>query len=172
MQIKTESTFIPTHQKLYQDILNLTLTIGESYPNYQKWYQETFLEGLKKGERGIITVCDKGKLAGVVLFKKTPAEKKLCTLFVHPDFRKRGIATQLVKATVAELGEKPLISVSEKNFAQVESLFKRMGFYLSAHIKGAYSHDTTEYYYNDKKQTVIQNGLIPVLLKRMRHLKK
>ena len=54
----------------------------------------------------------------------------------------------------------------------MESLFKRMGFCLSARIKGAYSHDTTEYYFNDEKQTVIQNGLIPVLLKRMRQLRK
>ena len=172
MQIKTESTFIPTHQKLYQDILKLTLSIQDNYPNYQKWYKNTFLEGLKKGERGIITVCDKGKVLGVVLFKDTPAEKKLCTLFVHPDYRKKGIATQLVKAVVQELGEKPFVSVSEQNFPQINPLFQKMGFHLSARVKGVYFPEKMEYYFNDKKQESIQNGLIPVLIQRMRQLKK
>ena len=172
MQIKTESTFVPAHQKLYQDILNLTLSIQENYPDYQKWYKDVFLEGLKKGGRGIVTASDKGILLGVALFKNTPSEKKLCTLFVHPEFRKKGIATRLIKTVITELGEKPFVSVSDRNLPKVRSLFQKMGFHLSARIKGVYFPEKTEYYFNDPKKISIQKGLIPVLLERMKQLKK
>ena len=172
MQIKTYRAFSLKQKSLYQEILNLTMPVGETYPAYVKWYRQTFLKGLQQGERGIITASDQGRLLGVALFKDTVAEKKLCTLFVHPDFRKKGIASHLLKVVIQELGEKPLVSVSENNLPQVESLFQKMGFGLSAHIKGAYRSERTEYYFNDKKQNAIQKGLIPVLLKRMRQLKK
>ena len=77
MQIKTESVFLPEHQKLYQDILKLTASVQETYPDYPRWYENTFLEGLKKGERMILIAEEKGELLGCALLKKTSQEKKL-----------------------------------------------------------------------------------------------
>ena len=172
MQIKTETTFNPLHQRLYQTILKLTMPVQESYPNYQGWYKNTFLEGLKKQERIILVAEEKGQLLGCALLKKTPAEKKLCTLFVRPDLRGQGIGTSLLKRTTEVLGQKPLTSVSEKNMKGVSSLFDRFGFRLSAKKKGKYLPQNTEYYFNDEKAETIQKGLIPVLIQRAKKLQK
>ena len=172
MQIKTETTFSSKHQKLYQDVLQLTMPVQESYPNYQEWYRNTFLEGLKKGERTILMAEEKGKLLGCSLLKNTSLEKKLCTLFVHSDFRGRGIGTSLLTRAMEVLGQKPLATVSDKNMRGVSTLFNRFGFHLSAQKKGQYLPQNTEYYFNDEKAESIQKGLIPVLIQRTKKLQK
>ena len=172
MQIKTEASFNPLHQQLYRDIFQLTRPVQESYPNYQDWYQNTFLGGLKKGERIILMAEEKGQLLGCALLKNTSTEKKLCTLFVRPDLRGQGIGSLLLKKTIEVLGQKPLTSVSEKNRKAVSSLFTRFGFHLSAQKKGKYLPQNTEYYFNDERAEVIQKGLIPVLIQRAKKLQK
>ena len=172
MQIKTESAFVPAHQKLYQDILRMTLSIQESYPNYQSWYKNTFLEGLKKEERKILFAVEKGEVVGCALLKKTPREKKLCTLFVRPENRHQGVGQALLVQTIKELGQNPLVSVSAKNMPGVHPLFQRFGFHISAKKQGVYLPDTMEYYFNDEYADAIQNGLIPVLMQRAKKLQK
>jgi len=115
---------------------------------------------------------EEGKLAGCVLIKKTEEEKKICTLFVHPDYRKQGLGGKLMEQTLSELGEHPLITVSDRNIAQLAPLLRKKGFHLSAVKKGAYRPEDTEYYFNDKKADAIKDGLIPVLIQRMNKLRQ
>ena len=172
MQIQTFDSFLPEHRKLYQDVLHLTEPVSEIYPNYPKWFLNTFLPGLKKKERLCVVAQDETqKLIGCVLVKKTETEKKICTFFVHPDFRRRCVGKQLMIHTLTALGEFPLISVSEKKMAELQPFLLKFGFHLSAAKKGVYHSDETEYYFNDKKADAIKNGLIPVLTQRMNQLK-
>ena len=172
MQIKTEHTFSPEHEALYRDVFELTQAITQTYPNYSHWYHHTFLNGLKKGKRALIMAKEKGKLVGVALVKNTSEEKKLCTLFVRPENRRQGIGQCLLVQVLQELGQKPLVSVSEQNMASVSSLFKRFKFHLSACKKGIYLPHNTEFYFNDEKADAIRQGLIPVLMARMKQLKR
>ena len=172
VQIKTELFFKAKHQTLYQDIFDLTQSLQQTYPDYKNWYNQTFLEGLKKRERGIIVALDDKKMIGCALIKNTPEEKKLCTLFVHPDYRRRGIAAQLLKETVRVLGEKPFVTVSENNKQFVDKLFDQFRFHLSATKKSVYLPNKKEYYFNDAQADAIQNKLIPVLIQRQKQLKK
>mgnify|MGYP003299044176 CR=1 FL=1 len=64
------------HNLLYKSILELTESIGDTYPNHSKWYLDKFLTGLKTGERGYAIAESNGELAGVALFKDTKEEKK------------------------------------------------------------------------------------------------
>ena len=172
MQIKIERTFLPEHEALYQDVFELTQSLVQTYPNYSRWYHQTFLSGLKKGSRALIMAEEKGKLVGVALIKNTPEEKKLCTLFVHSENRRQGIGQKLLAQSIQELGQKPLVSVSEKNMSGVSSLFKRFKFHLSACKKGVYLPQNAEFYFNDEKADAVQQGLIPVLIARMKQLKR
>jgi len=172
MQIKTERSFLPEHKALYKDVFDLTHSIAQTYPDYSRWYHQTFLEGLKKGNRALIMAEEKGKLVGVALVKNTPQEKKLCTLFVRPENRRQGIGQRLLAQVLQELGQKPLVSVSKQNVASVSSLFERFKFHLSACKKGIYLPHNTEFYFNDEKADAIRQGLIPVLMARMKQLKR
>lgn len=172
MQIKVHRSFLKTHNLMYQQIFNLTKSLVRIYPNYENWYFSTFLSGLQKGERGIVVAEEQGVLMGVALFKDTPQEKKLCTLFVPKAYRHRGIATNILKTVVKELKQKPLISVSEGHLAQVLPLFNKMGFRVSVCKKGVYTPHSHEYYFNDDKAEAIQKRLIPVLMERIKRLPK
>ncbi|MBQ6854935.1 MAG: GNAT family N-acetyltransferase [Alphaproteobacteria bacterium] len=171
MQIKTFRSFHEEHKKLYEDILNLTYSINDTYPQHSTWFKEKFLPDLKNKKRIYIVAQDKnGKLAGCILLKNTEEEKKICTLFVHPDYRKQGVGRKLVEQTLLELGEHPLITVSDRNIAQLMPLLKKKGFHLSAVKKGVYRPEDTEYYFNDQRADIIKNGLIPVLIHRMNQM--
>jgi len=173
VQIKTFSSFNPEHAALYEQMLDLTKSINDTYPEQTKWFKEKFITGLQKKERMyIIAQDDDNTLAGCVLIKNTEEEKKICTLFVNPKFRRQGLGKQLMEQTLKELGEHPLITVSSRNLSQLSSLLEPCGFHLSATKKGVYNSEDTEYYFNDKKADLIKDGLIPVLQQRMNQLRQ
>jgi ribosomal protein S18 acetylase RimI-like enzyme len=173
MQIKTFNSFHEDHEKLYEDILYLTSSVGDTYPQYSTWFKEKFLPDLKNKKRMYIIAQDKDKkLVGCVLIKNTEEEKKISTLFVHPDYRKKGLGGKLMEQTLSELGEHPLITVSDRNIAQLTPLLRKKGFHLSAVKKGAYRPEDIEYYFNDQKADAIKDGLIPVLIQRMNKLRQ
>ncbi len=173
MQIKTFRTYHPEQTLLYEQILAFIQPLRDTYPEYDKWFKEKFIPGLQKSERMfIIALDDNNTLAGCVLIKNTKEEKKISTLLVDPKFRRKGLGEELLKQTLQELGSHPLITVSNKNLSQLQPLLKKCGFHLSAIKKGVYNSQDTEYYFNDQKADLIKNGLIPVLLKRMKQLKK
>ena len=172
MQIKIERHFLSSHQPLYRQVYSLTQAVEKSYPHYKNWYENVFLSGLKRGERGMILAFEKEQLLGCALIKNVPQEKKLCTLFVHPDFRGQGIGEKLLHIVIDELGQKPLTSVSEKNIPFIKSLFNKFHFRLSALKKDAYQSGVNEYFFNDERAEAIQNKLIPILIQRQKQLKK
>lgn len=172
MQIKTFTSFHPEHSLLYKNMLDLTSAIGEVYPNYTHWYEDTFISGLKKNERMyIVALNDQNTLTGCLLAKKTPDEKKICTLFVAPAFRRQGVGKRLLETAIKEFGELPLITVSSRDISQLRPLLDSFGFHLSAVKKGAYRQQDTEFYFNDPKADAIKNGLLPLLIQRLQHKK-
>lgn len=173
MQIKTFNSFNPEHTILYDQILSLTKPINDTYPGRTKWFVEKFIPGLQKKERMyIVAQDDDNTLAGCVLIKNTEEEKKICTFFVNPRFRGQGLGRKLMEQTLKELGEHPLITVSSRNLSQLLPLLQQYDFHLSAAKKGAYNSEDTEYYFNDQRADAIKNGLIPVLIERMRQLRQ
>lgn len=149
------------------------MSINDTYSGHTDWYKNVFLPGLKKGERIYVVAQDENEnLAGCVLIKNTNDEKKICTLFVSPLFRKQVLATKLMETSLKELGEHPLITVSSKNMAQLKPLLDKMGFHLSGKRRGVYGAKDTEFYFNDKKFDYIRDNLIPVLINRMKQLSR
>lgn len=169
-QIKTYKSFHSEHSLLYKDMLDLTLSINKTYPRYTAWYNNTFIPGLKKDERMyIVALDDQNILTGCIFAKNTPDEKKICTLFVNPLFKRQGIGKKLLETAIKELGELPLITVSSRNISQLKPLLDHFGFHLSATKKGIYGQNDTEFYFNDKKADLIQKGLLPILIQQMQH---
>lgn len=164
MQIKVFESYHIEHKQLYDNILLFTRSISNTYAEYEEWYRNVFIEGLKVRERMCIIAQDENEnLAGCVLIKNTAEEKKICALFVAPAYRKRGLGTQLIDASLKELGEHPLITVSSRNMFQLKPLLDKMGFHMSGKKKGEYGKNDTEFYFNDKKFDSIKNNILPLL---------
>lgn len=158
--------YIFPHMQYYIQIQELTKVIGKSYPGHLKWLNETFIGGLWKQERAYSFAVDFGnkilfpygdcfdrvstyKLAGCSLLKNTPEEKKICCLFIDPQYRKQGIASKLITDSFELLGTtKPLITVSENNLSMLEPIIKKYNFELTDVKNSVYRKGVKEYYYN------------------------
>ena len=129
MQVQIFSTYYPEHQTLYQDIFNFTKDdVSWVYPNYEKWYHETFIPDLKLGHRGYILASKHHVLTGCCLLKKTPEEQKICTLYVSKNYRRQGIGSDLLTAALTELNESPIITVSPGLAGEFTPLLSRFRF--------------------------------------------
>ena len=68
-------------------------------------------------------------------------EKKLCCLFVDPNYRGQKIASKLIEDSFELLNtNKPLMTVSQQNLGMLQKLIDRYGFELTS---------VKEYYYNE-----------------------
>lgn len=93
----------------------VTAWLQRDYPEHCRHYYGKYVPGMFTGEREIIICYVEGRSAGIVILKKVAAECKICTLYVEPDYRRQGIATELLQQTFAWLGTtKPLIAIAEK----------------------------------------------------------
>ena len=130
--------------------------------------EEKFFPGLKDGSRIIIAAKDEtGRLAGTILLKKTAEEKKICCLFVRQDCRGRGIAGKLMQESLEVLQtDKPLLSIAEKNYPQMQKLLSLHHFKFSYRKNGAYTTNGTEYYFNNEATEILKKEVLSPLLVR------
>lgn len=133
-----------------------------SYPNFDKWFTETVLEGLKQGERTLVLEERDSIAVGFLILKHTNKEKKLCTLRVRPHHESRGLGVRLFQTAFDILGtDRPLLSVSETAKSKFERLFCHFGFESEAVYKDRYLPAVSEFAYNgllDMPQQVLAQG--------------
>ena len=70
--------------------------ICEDYPDHCDHYFNKYIPGVFDGEREIITCYINNKIAAVAILKKDTEERKISTLFVKPEYQKRGIARKML----------------------------------------------------------------------------
>ena len=141
------------HEIYYKQIVPLAETIVNYYPCYTDWLNNKFFYGLKSGQmhRGYVFATDNKVLTGMALLKKDAKEKKICCLFVKPEYRNQGIATNLVKQSIILLQtDMPLVTISEQNLSMFLPLFKNFGFKITETKCGIYKQGVKEYYFNSK----------------------
>ena len=146
------TTYNPEHEHYYMQLPILTDEITKSYKKHPMWLEQTYFPGLRLGNRGYVFAEDTDllHLSGCSLLKNGPDEKKLCCLFVDPNYRKMGIASKLIENTFQVLEtDKPVMTVSEQNLSQLLPLIKLYGFELTNVRTGAYKAGVKEYYYNE-----------------------
>ena len=159
------STYNTDHEHLYGQVAWLTREILDSYDGHWDWLQNKFFPGLKEGKRGYSFAVDYDSaqaittkrgiipvhtLAGCALLKDEPDEKKLCCLFVDPNYRGQKIASKLVEDSFEILKtNKPVMTVSQQNLGMLQKLIDRYGFELTSIKESVYKPGVKEYYYNE-----------------------
>ena len=99
--------------------------------------------------RRIFTEWSDGQLAGVVIAKAEGDERKLCTVWIAPNFKKQGLGRRLMSEAKVWLGtETPLISVPHQRLSEFQPIFDQWGFSLTQTLRSYYRYGETEYVFN------------------------
>lgn len=135
--------------KLKDTISEALSSVGIDYPNFDDWFGKVFVETLTGvNGRDIVLAIKEAQIAGVLIVKDTPDEKKICTLVVLPDYRKQGIANELFEISFKTLGtRKPTLSVSQDVVPSMAGFIRKFKFKLT-NIDKAYNENKAEFYYN------------------------
>ena len=138
--------------------LRLYLTEPSSYyPKFRSWYKKVYWQMLT-GNRAIIAIYNKHRLAGFAIIKDTIYEKKICTFKVEKQFRKNGIATILMLATINEL-KYGNIHITIPDFLNDEfcPIMKKFRFQRISRIDSYYVEKHSEFFYRLNLSSILHN---------------
>jgi GNAT superfamily N-acetyltransferase len=118
------------------------------YPGFDRWFWKKVVPGLLDGSRRVF-MEDDGHIRGIVISKRSPSQRKLCTVWVDSDCTGQGIGRALMEDAMKWLGTaRPLITVPEERLFEFEPLFKRWRFSLDQVVHSLYRADCREYVFN------------------------
>ena len=155
MQIEKLDSVCAENIFLYEYVLHFISPIESLYPNLSKWYEEVFVPGLIRRERSCLLAIENRELIGCVLLKKNAEEKKISTLFVRPDYRKKGIGKTLLSMALNDLRTGASLSVSEENLSCMKPLLQEFNFSLSEVKEGFYRKGKKEYFFRQGENRIV-----------------
>lgn len=140
-------------KNLADSIYNITDFIRDYYPNHRNWFIKKQLPGVINGnERDILFVRDPENLdniIGMTCIKNTKEEKKLCTLFVSPEFRGKGIGSSLMEEALRLLGtDRPLVTFPNHLKDTMNPFIVKYKWKLIETVPNAYGKGKDELCYN------------------------
>ncbi|MBQ8156164.1 GNAT family N-acetyltransferase [Candidatus Saccharibacteria bacterium] len=142
-----------TFSKLIAESYMITDWIRKDYPSHCDHFYGKYVPGIFDGEREVITCYVDGKIAATAFLKKDKTELKISTLYVKPEYQKRGIATALVERCFEWLGTtKPLITIADYKLDQFAGIIKKYGWEETQVLDSGY--------YNDHSREHVFNGTI------------
>jgi hypothetical protein len=133
-----------TVDKVYSHLASLE----DSYPNFRNWFYQKVAASTPDARQMFVATHNDG-IVGVCIAKRSPSERKLCTLWVHPEFRNSGVAGILARPVFRWLGtDKPLFTVPEERLREFRGLLNAWRFAQPNPIRGFYRPDKVEYVFN------------------------
>lgn len=137
-------------KKSIQFAYELLKGLRKDYPNFPVWFSTKVRQGMSDGSRQLwFAFTAENIVAGVLILKKIPTEKKVCTLYVCEPFRCRGVGTLMMRNAFLQLGTStPLASVSSNQLDKYEALLRHFNFRLHSIYKNYYRYGSMEYSFN------------------------
>lgn len=136
---------------LVSDVFKNISFLELSYPAFKQWYFNTVIPGIMNGTRAIIIEWRNGKMAGLSIIKDTVIEKKICTIYVSPEFQRKGLGIKLFEKSMCELNtDRPLLSVSEDRLYLFDKMFNHFGYHFTSEYNGLYLPNKSEFSFNGR----------------------
>lgn len=108
----------------------------------EPWSEKSLELLLKDGNFGVVATED-GRVAAYVGVISVPPEGEITNVAAHPDFRRRGIASEVLTFLEKEAAERGIdslfLEVRRSNTA-AQSLYLKMGFSVIGERKGFYKN--------------------------------
>lgn len=121
------------------------------YPDFERWYWDTVVPGITEGTRMVRVVRRDDEIIAALIAKRECAERKLCTLWVRPDFVGHGVGVRLIEEGRRWVGEaSPLASVPEERMPELGGILVRMGFVLTQKLDSFYRPGKAEFVFNGR----------------------
>src|SRR5690348_4925580 len=131
--------------RLFASIAHLT----RFYPGFELWFWSKVVPGLGQGSLRIFQMYVGKSLAAISILKRVPGEHKICTLWVAPFARRLGLGTHVLRNSLTWLEcDKPLITVCEERFHELQPLLRKFGFTLEEISNSHYRPGRSEYAFN------------------------
>ena len=138
--------------EIINQIYKMTKNLNDTYPGYQEWFYDKQVKGCFTPSRNILFVKDEnGEVIAFSCLKRTDEEKKICTLFVDPNYRKHGLGDLLLEASMEYLGTtKPLATFSADKLPMLDKIIKKYDWQLTEVVDDIYIKGVRELCYNGK----------------------
>lgn len=128
------------------------LPISNSYPGIEAWFNQKVIPGLYNSTRKLFVHRRNGTIVALGIAKKTESELKVCTVRVASEYAGKGLGIKIFKEAMEWLGtDKPHLTVSEDRLPDFEKIFTHFGYNLTSTVKGLYSPNKVEYFFNESK---------------------
>jgi GNAT superfamily N-acetyltransferase len=130
------------------DICGSLLGLESVYPGFRSWFEGKVVPGLYRGTRRLFTVMNAGRPIGIAIAKREE-ERKLCTVWVHEEYRREGVAWALVERAIEWLGtERPLFTVPEERLSEFQGILRRRCFEHAESAMAYYRPGKVEHVFN------------------------
>ena len=114
---------------------------NDQYPEYLKWFYAVNLPRIFKGEGDIIFYLDGLEVVSLSTLKNSD-EKKICTLLVNEDYRKKGYSKQILEDSFEYLQtETPLITIPTKRLEEFDKIIDAYHWSESSRTDEYYSEE-------------------------------
>ncbi len=118
--------------KLVYQTYSLIDFIGEDYEHLCEWYWSKAVPWVFSNRMEFFLALDYEKVIGVLIAKKENKERKICTLFVSPEYSHKGIATHLINDSFEFLETtKPIFAFSEYKLHQFIPIIRKYGWQIN-----------------------------------------
>lgn len=135
-------------QELVDKIYQISKENDIQYPQYKSWYYNKAIPRILEGKGEIFLATINDEIVGFVNIKNDD-EKKICTLYIIENYRKKGIATKLLENAFSYLETtKPLITIPAYNEYMFQKIIKKYDWKRTGCI---YNYSSVEYVYNENK---------------------
>lgn len=140
-----EKDYIILTNKIY----NVTKDFSKYYPNHYFWFFNIHLKEVVNGNRDTLFIEDNDQIIGVANIINNHDLKKICTLYIIPEYRNKGIGTKLIEKVFSILKTtKPQATVTEKNLDNISLIANKYDWKIVEKIDGLYKEGLTEIIYN------------------------
>lgn len=144
----------------------------KKYPKFNCWFNKISSE-IGTDKRIVYLAFDRfkneKKIIGIMILKNTEKEKKISSIYVSKEHRKKGIATKFFETAFVELGtKKPVISVGKDSYKDaIKHLINKYHFKLTQKKFGVYRKHRLELFFNQDTLTKVLLSIKPKYAKQI-----
>ncbi|HCT6779613.1 TPA: GNAT family N-acetyltransferase [Proteus mirabilis] len=125
--------------------------VAELYPNFNAWLSSKYFNRKEENSHSRIAILayNQDVIVGASLLKIDMDEKKICTFFISPEFKSRGIGDELMKKSFMRFNDNDeiLITCSNERKDELTPLLNKSGFIHTHSVLDLYKKNASEFFF-------------------------